>query len=314
MKRPRTGAAAIGSVVALVAIAAAYAAYTSPTFEATQAGTTTTIKVSVDPNDDPTAVLQIMVPPETQVTTNQAPGTALGQVKAVVRALDLAGENLELEGQVLVAAPGQVSAAVREACVASTPVAATWVLALSAAGWKLEIPAFFAPRGGGAKVIYACFAPPDIPVGTPGRAPFGAKLSSLEATFTGVFSVTACTWRGAFWPYTPLVGEVNWDSPVASHAGYGPGGAAFGSVHLTARRAGAGAKLVGRVTQGGAGRSVETSRSSGARSPGSWGGWAGRELPRTAPSPSGRGQARSSERGQLRHVSWRAARKSGSGS
>ena len=143
MKRPWPVVAAIGSVVALVAIAAAYAAYTSPKFEATQAGTTTTIKVSVDPNDDATAMLQIMVPSETRVTTNQAPGTALGQVKAVVRAFDLAGEDLELEGQVLVAAPGQVSAAFREACVASTPVAATWVLALSGAGLELEIPAFF---------------------------------------------------------------------------------------------------------------------------------------------------------------------------
>ena len=258
MKRPWTVVAAIGSVAALVAIAAGYAAYTSPKFEATQAGTTTTIKVSVDPNDDPTAMLQIIVPSETQVTTNQAPGTALGQVKAVVRALDFAGEDLELEGQVLVAAPGQVSAAVRKACVASTPVAATWVLALSAAGRELEIPAFFVAAQRPSKNIYVCFAPPDVPVGTPGRAPFGAKLSSLEATFTSVFSVTACTWRGAFWPYTPLVGEVNWLSPVASHAGYEPGGAAFGSVHLTARRAGAGAKLVGRVTQGGAGRSVDS--------------------------------------------------------
>ncbi len=253
MKRPWTVVAAIGSVVALVAIAAAYAAYTSPKFEATQAGTTTTIKVSVDPNDDPTAMLQIMVPSETQVTTNQAPGTALGQVKAVVRALDLAGEDLELEGQVLVAAPGQVSAAVREACVASTPVAATWVLALSAAGLELEIPAFFVAAQRPSKNIYVCFAPPDVPVGTPGRAPFGAKLSSLEATFTGVFSVTACTWRGGFFPYTPLVGEVNCDGAVTS-----PAVIDDGRVTLTARRAGAGANLVGRVTQGGGGRSDAT--------------------------------------------------------
>jgi hypothetical protein len=257
MKRPWKVVAPIGSVVALLAIAAAYAAYTSPKFEVTQAGTTTTMKVSVDPNDDPTAVLQIMVPSETQVTTNQAPGTTLGQVKAVVRALDL-GEDLPLEGQVLVAAPGQVSAAVQQACVASTPVAATWVLALSAAGRKLEIPMFLATWPAPYKNIYICFGPPDVPVGTPGRAPFGAKVSSLEATFTGVFSVTACTWRGGFFPYTPLVGEVNWLGAVSSPAGAEPGGSAFGFVHLAARKAGAGANLVGRVTQGGAARSVDT--------------------------------------------------------
>jgi hypothetical protein len=71
-------------------------------------------------------MLQIFLPSGMQVTTNQAPGTALGRVRAVVRALDFAGTDLELEGQVLVAAPGQVSAAVQEACVAGTPVAATW--------------------------------------------------------------------------------------------------------------------------------------------------------------------------------------------
>jgi hypothetical protein len=258
MKGPWTVVAPIGSVVALVAIAAAYATYTSPKFEVTHAGTTTMMKVSVDPNDDPTAILQIMVPSETQVTTNQVPGTALGRVKAVVRALDLAGEDLRLEGQVLVAAPGQVSAAVQEACVARTPVAATWVLALGGAGLELEIPAFFVDAQRPSKNIYMCFAPPDVPVGTPGRAPFGAKLSSLEATFTGVFSVTACTWRGGFFPYTPLVGEVNWGGAVASPAGAEPGGPSFGFVHLTARKAGAGANLVGHVTQGDARRSVDT--------------------------------------------------------
>ena len=253
MKRPWPVVAAIGSAVALVAIAAAYAAYTSPTFEATQSGTTTTIKVSVDPNDDPTAMLQIMVPSETQVTTNQAPGTALGQIKAVVRALDLAGEDLPLEGQVLVAAPGQVSAADREACVARTPVAATWILALSGAGLELEVPAFFVAAQRPFKNIYVCFAPPDVPVGTAGRAPFGAKLSSLEARFTGVFSVTACTWRGGFFPYTPLVGEVNWGGALSS-----PAVIDAGAVRLFARRAGAGANLAGGVTQGGAGRGDAT--------------------------------------------------------
>ena len=197
MKRLWTFVAAIASVVALVAVPAAHAAYTSAKFEVTQAGTTTTIKASVDPNDDPTAMLQIILPSGMKVTTNQAPGTALGRVRAVVRALDLAGEDLQLEGQVLVAAPGQVSAAVQEACIARHQnVAATWVLALSAAGRQLAIPAFFAaPQGSNVNVIYVCFGPPDVPVGTPGRAPFGAKLSSLEATLTGVFgTLSAGTW------------------------------------------------------------------------------------------------------------------------
>jgi hypothetical protein len=254
---------AIAPVVALVAVPAGYAAYTPVKFGVTQAGTTTTIKASVDPTGDPTAMLQIIVPSVTQVTTNQAPGTALGQVRAVVRALDLASADLQLEGKVLVAAPGQVSAAVREACVATTPVTATWVLALSAGGRELVVPAFFVAWPGPFKNIYVCFSPPDAPVGTPGRAPFGAKLSSFEATFTDVFSVSACIWIGAFSPYTPLVGEVNWFGTVGLHDPKGPG-----AVNLTARTAGAGASLVGRVTQGGVGLSDATVRIFGGSAPG----------------------------------------------
>jgi hypothetical protein len=201
-------------------------------------------------------MLQIVVPSGTQVTANQAPGTVLGRAKAVVKALDLGGADLALEGQVRVATSGEVSAAVEERCMAGTRLTATWILGLSgAAGEQLAVPVFFvawqAPPGN----IYVCFGPPDVPVGTPGRAPFGAKLSSLEATFTGVFSASqsggSCTWRGAFWPYTPLVGEVNWNGTVGFASSPPPPAMVL---RLTARRAGAGANLVGRVTEGGAGR------------------------------------------------------------
>jgi hypothetical protein len=254
MKRLWTVVAAIASVAALVAVPAAYAAYTSAKFEVTQAGTTTTIKLTVDPNDDPTAILQIILPTDTQVTTNQAPGTALGRATAVVKALDLGGADLALEGEVLVAAPGQVSAAVRTACIADTPVAATWVLALSAGEQQLAVPVYFVTWPSPYLNIYICFGPPDVPVGTPRRAPFGAKPYSLEATFAGVFrTFSAGAWIGHFSPYTPLVGVENWTGGVASPAAVGPG-----AVTLTARRAGAGANLVGRVTQMGAGRSDAT--------------------------------------------------------
>lgn len=252
MKRMWTVVAAIASVAALVAVPAAYAAYTSAKLEVTQAGATTKIKASVDPSDDPTAMLQIQLGSGTQVTTNQAPGTALGRARAVVKALDLGGAEFALEGQVLVAARGQVSAAVRAACMGETPVAATWVLAVRGAGQQLAVPMYFVPFPGLPGNIYLCLGPPDVPVGTPGRAPFGAKLSSLEATFTGVFrTVSASTWFGAWSPYMPFVGEVNWVGGVAS-----PVSVAHGAVTLTARRAGAGANLSGRVTQRRAGRSA----------------------------------------------------------
>ena len=260
MKRLWTVIAGIASVAALVAVPAAYAAYTSPKLEVTQAGAITTIKASLDPNDDPTASLRILAPSGTQATTNQAPGTVLGQVRAVVKALDLAGADLPLEGQILVAAPGQVSAAVQTACLGTAAPIATWVLALSAAGQPLALPAFLVATTGaqtalGPAYIQVCVGPPDVPAGTPGRATFGAKLYSVEATLNGVFStVSAGAWIGFWTPYAPGVGAVNVAGTVASPAAIAPG-----AVSLTARRAGrrgVGATLAGRVTQGGAGRAA----------------------------------------------------------
>ena len=262
MKRLWTVIPAAASVVALVAVPGAYAAYTSAKLEVTQGLGSTTIKASVDPNDDPTAMLQISVPFGTPVTTTQEPGTAIGHARAVVKALDLAGEDLPLEGLILVAAPGQVSAAVQNECMGTTPVRATWMLALSAPGRQLVVPAFFVVYPSSHKNIYVCFGPPDVPLATPGRAPFGAKLSSLEMTFTGVFSTaSAGTWFGAFSPYTPLVGEVNFAGTVAS-----PASVARGAVTLKARKTGGGANLVGRVTQSSAGRSATVTIFSGSTS------------------------------------------------
>ena len=124
----------LAAIAALVAVPAAMAAYTSPKLEVTQAGAVTTVKASLNPNDDPTARVAISAPAGTQLTTNQAPGTVLGPVQAIVKALDLAGADLPLTGQLVVAAPGQVPAATQAACIGSTTPLATWVMVLTAAG------------------------------------------------------------------------------------------------------------------------------------------------------------------------------------
>ena len=260
MKRLWTVIAGIASVAALVAVPAAYAAYTSPKLEVTQAGAITTIKASLNPNDDPTASLRILAPSGTQATTNQAPGTVLGQVRAVVKALDLAGADLPLEGQILVAAPGQVSAADAD-CVPRNSSAHRNLGARVERGRTAACPPGVSrrydrranrTRSGlhpGVRRTAGCAG------GDPGRATFGAKLYSVEATLNGVFStVSAGAWIGFWTPYTPLVGAVNVAGTVASPASIAPG-----AVSLTARRAGrrgVGATLAGRVTQGGAGRAA----------------------------------------------------------
>jgi len=247
-----TVAAGLASVAALIAVPAALAAYTSAKLEVKQAGTTATVKVSLDPNDDPTASVRIFAPAGTQLTTSQAPGTVLGPVKAIVKALDLAGADLPLEGQLLVAAPGQVAPAIQALCTGGATPLATWIMLLQAAGQTLPVPAYLVATSGaqtalGPAYIQVCLPPPDIPPGTPGRATFGAKLYSAELTIGGVFSAVPIGAWVSFWtPYTPLVGAVNVAGTVAA-----PAAVAAGAVTVAAKTSGKGAVVSGRVTQAG---------------------------------------------------------------
>jgi hypothetical protein len=249
----------LASLAALVSVPAALAAYTSPKLEVRRAGAAAAIKVSLSPDDDPTASVRIFAPAGTQLTTTQAPGTELGPVTAIVKALDLAGADLPLEGRVVVAAPGQVPPAAQSACLQGATPLATWVLVLSAAGQTLTVPAYLAPTSGaqtalGPAYIAVCLPPPDVPAGTPGRATFGAKLYSAELTISGVFSTVPVGAWVAFWtPYTPLQGSVNAAATVASPASIAPG-----AVTLAARTRGRGATVTGRVTQAGQGRAGAT--------------------------------------------------------
>ena len=254
-----TAIVGIAAVAAVVVVPSALAAYTSPKLQVTYAGTSTVVKASLDPNDDATASLRIFAPTGTQLTTNQAPGTVLGSVKAIVKALDLGGADLPLEGQLLVAAPGQVSATVQAACVQGATPIATWVMMLNAAGQTLPVPAFLVGTSGaqaalGPAYIQVCIGPPDVPPGTPGRATFGAKIYSVEATINGVFSPVQLGFWVAFWtPYNPGVGTVNVAGTVASPTAIAPG-----AVTITARKAGLGAIVAGRVTQVGQPRGAAT--------------------------------------------------------
>jgi len=224
-----------------------------------QAGTTTVLKVTLEPSDDPTASVRIFAPTGTQLTTTQAPGTVLGPVSALVKALDLAGADLPLQGQLLVAAPGQVPAASQAACIGTTAPLATWIMILSAAGQTLPVPTYLVATSGaqtalGPAYIQVCLPPPDVPAGTPGRATFGAKLYSAELSIAGVFgTVPVGAWVSFWTPYNPGVGTANIAGTVASPAAIAPG-----AVTLAAKRKAKGAAVTGRVTQAGQARAGAT--------------------------------------------------------
>jgi hypothetical protein len=238
------------ALAALVAVPAAMAAYMSPKLEVTQTATGVVVKASLDPNDDPTARVAINAPAGTQLTTTQAPGTVLGPVKAIVKALDLAGADLPLDGQLVVAAPGQIPTPTQQACIGSTAPLATWVMVLSAAGQTLTVPTYLLSQPQaqlGPAFIAICLPPPDVPVGTPGRATFGAKVYSAELTINGVFSkVTTGAWISSWVPYNPGKGTANIAGAVVSPAAIAPG-----AVTISAKRSGRGAIVTGSVTQGG---------------------------------------------------------------
>ncbi len=203
----------LAALAALVAVPAAMAAYTSPKLEVTQTATGVVVKASLDPNDDPTAAVVIFAPSGTQLTTTQAPGTVLGPVRAIVKALDLAGADLPLEGQLVVAAPGQVPAATQTACIGAAHAARH--VGHGAHGGRTDAVRSHVPRRHGRHAaalgpafIGICLPPPDVPVGTPGRATFGAKVYSAELTINGVFSrVATGAWISSWMPYRPGSGH-----------------------------------------------------------------------------------------------------------
>jgi len=66
-----------------------------------------TIKATQSADDDATAAALIASPDGTTLTTNQAPGTVLGAVKATIIATAFGGAMLPVEGQLVVAPPGR---------------------------------------------------------------------------------------------------------------------------------------------------------------------------------------------------------------
>ena len=172
--------------------------------------------------DDPTAKVSIYVPTGYQVSTTSAVGSKLGDVTATAAAADLGGAVLPLTGELDVAPPDATAAA-----QCGTTDVQMWNLKLTAAGQTLNIPmhlvAAAAPESasGFAYKLVICLPPPDVPVGTPGRAQFGAKL--LSATF----SVSAITqpvatgdyrWTSLWTPYNPGKGTPNAAGSVETQA------------------------------------------------------------------------------------------------
>ena len=88
---------------------------------------------------------------------------------------------------------------------------------LSVAGNTLAIPVYVNPTAGpeqtlGGYKLSICLPPPDVPVGTPGRAFQGAQLLDAKLTLNNVFTTPTggglIKWETLFTPYNPGIGTV----------------------------------------------------------------------------------------------------------
>lgn len=214
-----------------------------------QSATALTIRVSQAQTDPQPARIVIYVPTGYTINASAAPGTRIGTTSGTVFARD-ANIPLPLSGDVVVAPPTTNA----PGCATGTHLA-VWILDLQVAGQRIQLPVHVDATSGteaalGSHKLVVCLSPDDVPPGTPGRSPNGARL--LDATFTtnNIFTVPAgsATWKAIT---TPWAGAVpNPAGTVETRSFVAPG-----TVSITSRvtnRARRTVRLSGRVTQAGA--------------------------------------------------------------
>jgi hypothetical protein len=179
----------------------------------------TTIQVSVPQSTDPIAALNIYSGTGYTAKLDAAAGTKIGTVDATALSRD---NNLTLPLTGDVTADNPASAANKAGSLQCTTIpqsAAVWIMNLSVAGNTLAIPIYVNPTDGapdqalGGYRLSICLPPPDVPVGTPGRAFQGAQLLFAKLTLNGIFTTPTggglIKWEGLFTPYNPGRGTPN---------------------------------------------------------------------------------------------------------
>jgi hypothetical protein len=184
-----------------------------------QTATSMTIKVSQAQTDPQPARVTIYVPTGYSINASAAAGAKIGTTTGTVFARD-ANIPLPLTGDV-VAVPPTTNA---PGCDPTTHIA-VWNLALTVAGNSINLPVHVDQTSGaeaafGAYKLVVCLGPDDVPVGTPGRSPNGARL--LDATFTvdNVFTNAPgdTVWKAFTTPYEAGTGKPNAAGTVETRA------------------------------------------------------------------------------------------------
>ncbi len=243
---------AVLALVSTTALALAGNALATQKLSVTQTTTTLTIKISQAQSDQQPARISIYVPTGYSINASATPGTKIGTTTGNVFSRD-ANIPLPLSGDVIVAPPTTNAPGCDP-----VPHLAVWILSLAVAGQTISLPVHVDQLAGaeaalGAYKLVVCLAPDDVPAGTPGRSPNGARL--LDATFTvnNIFTVPAgeSIWKTITTPYAPGTGAPNAAGTVETRS-FVSGGAVTMGKKITNKKKRL-FRLSGKVSQAGAG-------------------------------------------------------------
>lgn len=230
-----TLALGIASGAVLVTTSGALAAYSSPRLEATQSGNTVTIDVAQSAGDDPTAIVRIISPLQTEIAQAQPAGTTIGRADATFVATAAGSGELSAGGALQVS--GSPIPQGLSGCADGERVEGLWSMHLEGSDLSMSVPVFVLVGGD----LLFCLPHPNT-------LPQAAKLVGLRLTISGALRLRPVgTWISIWVPYGAT--EADLSRAVASPAVVGAG-----TVTFSARPNGAGARIIGHVRQGGAPR------------------------------------------------------------
>ena len=215
----RAAALASAAILALTGTGPASAALTSAKLFVTGASQALggtgglEIKFETAPTDNDIAKVTLYVPTGYQLATTQSPGTRLGTASARILARDLSAA-LPVTGELVVANPTD-HAATGVLCTGTPMHSAIWALEFTAAGARLTVPVFVDAEttpltSFAVATIVICLPPSDVPPGTPGRAPLGAKVLSAEFSTSALVNPRAhgeYRWRATLTGYGTATGS-----------------------------------------------------------------------------------------------------------
>jgi hypothetical protein len=227
MKLGTRTAIVLGTVACAALVAAqAFAAY-APKLTASTIGVTSTVNFTLAATDDTTAVLNLYSPADFLANTGALSGSSIGSVDAKFALAD-SGNSVVSATASLNAALGadQITSGATTGTLAQLATACNggapnqYLLAtFSLSGVQTQVPVFVTqvlpgdPLSDNDIASYRfriCLPPSDVPVGTAGRSPFGAKLVSATVKFTNYFTslnVELYPWHSLSIPYTPATGK-----------------------------------------------------------------------------------------------------------